>query len=65
MPMGREVPPEVWLPRLAKMIITRHWLLGRCGNCRADGCESLSWARVRLKVHRMERNRTNRYGEDP
>ncbi|MGW4295436.1 hypothetical protein ACWEH1_20620 [Micromonospora chersina] len=59
----REAPRSEWVPELAKRIIRRHWILGYCDRCagRAGGCESLRWARDRVKAYRLADNRPNRY----
>ena len=62
MTLEQELPRHVWVPALAKRIIVRHWTDGRCENCREGGCESLAWARNRLKAYRMAGNRPDRYG---
>ncbi|GAB3813289.1 hypothetical protein GCM10027605_56610 [Micromonospora zhanjiangensis] len=49
------VPREVWIPALAKRIITAHRDVGHCNKCRTgsmETCETLSWARSRLRAFR-------------
>ncbi len=55
----REIPRADWVPSLAKHIIRRHWILGYCERCQGqtDACESLRWARDRLKARRLAGNR--------
>jgi hypothetical protein len=65
MAVEKELPRHVWVPALAKRIITRHWAIGRCERCQDGGCESLTWARNRLKAYRMAGNRPDRYGTAP
>jgi hypothetical protein len=50
--METEVPRHVWVPQLAKRIITRHRTDGRCDQCRDNGCPALDWARDRLATYR-------------
>jgi hypothetical protein len=40
MTVGQEVPRHVWVPELAKRIITRHRADGGCEQCRDGGCEA-------------------------
>lgn len=59
--LDEEVPREVWVPALAKRIITQHHGQGGCARCWGDRCQSLAWARDRLKAARMAGNRPDRY----
>jgi len=61
MAIERELPRQLWVPWLAKRIITLHRTRGRCEKCADDGCAALSWARDRLKAYRMAGNRPDRY----
>lgn len=57
-----EAPRHVWVPELAKRIITRHLAGTACDQCGENGCTALTWARDRLKAYRMVGNRPDRYG---